>query len=259
LEKLVMKAKSVVLAGMGCVLMFLAGCGRPNVKQPIQTTDSNTPASAPAAVEDLLDRVKWDGTAPAQDSIPDFFEGQPVSSAFPESMVGVWEIVMNEETGSKWGIKFEPDGSIKKIIHSLAGPVKIEEGGVAAEGPDEGTYYIFTVKPCESRYMPDTNTIKVKIVVDYFIMKLPGGELEGIIEDYFEGPVSEDGSTWNVKWWDFGWLKDAAMPDINLIKANPEPLIFVKIDPNNPPVKIDPNNPSVKIDPNNPPEKTPLR
>jgi hypothetical protein len=238
LEKLVMNAKSVVLAGIGCVLMFLAGCGRPNVKQPIQTTDSNTPASAPAAGEAGYapavwgdgGTAVWDGTAPAHDAIPDFFEGAAKGGAFPESMVGVWEAVVYEDTGSKWGINFEPDGSIKKIVHSLAGPVEIADGGVAGNGPDKGTYYIFTVKPCESRYMPDTRTIKVKIIVDYYIMKLPSGEVEGRIEDYFEGPVSEDGKTWNVKWWSFGLIKDAAIPDINVIKADPTPLVFKKVE-----------------------------
>jgi hypothetical protein len=229
-----MNAKSVVLAGIGCVLVFLAGCGRPNVKQSIQTTDSNAPASATAAGAPAVwdgGPVIWDGTAPAHDSMPDFFEGQPVSSAFPESMVGVWESVVTEDAGgSKWGFKFEPDGSIKKIIHSLAGPVKIADGGVGAAGPDESTYYLFAMGPCESRYMPDTRTIKVKIIVDYFIMKIPSGELEGRIDDYFEGPVSEDGKTWNVKWWNFAWLKDAAIPDINVMKADPEPLVFKKVE-----------------------------
>ena len=74
--------------------------------------------------------------------------------------------------------------------------------------------------------------IKVKIIVDYYIMKLPAGDLEGRIEDYFEGPVCEDGKTWSVNLWDFSWLKDAATPDINLVKANPEPLVFTKLDPN---------------------------
>jgi len=172
----------------------------------------------------------WDGTPPSQEALPDFFPDQTQTSAFPESMVGVWEVVVNEYDGSKWGIKFEPDGSILKIIHSLAGPVKLSEGGINAEGPEEGTFYDFVMGPCEARYIPETGMIKVKIIVDYFIFKFPVGELEGRIEDYLEGPVSEDGKTWNVKWWNFGWLKDATPPDINLTKANPEPLVFTKLD-----------------------------
>lgn len=194
--------------------MFLAGCGGQNRK-------TSSPPWDPNAV--------WDGNAPAQDAIPDFFEGAAKGGAFPKSMVGVWEVEQREGT---WGIKFEPDGSIKKIIHFLAGPVKIAEGGVQGKGPDEGTYYIFAMGPCEARYIPKTRMIKVKIIVDYYIMKLPAGDLEGRIEDYFEGPVCEDGKTWSVNLWDFSWLKDAATPDINLVKANPEPLVFTKLDPN---------------------------
>ena len=254
-----MKAKSVFLAGVGCVLVFLAGCEKPNVKQSIQTTDSNTPASAPAtgeagaATAQTTDSnvpasapvavkapVIWDGNASAQDAIPDFFEGAAKGGAFPKSMVGVWEAGVVETTGSKWGIKFEPDGSIKKIIHFLAGPVNIAEGGVQANGPDPGTYYLFAMGPCEARYMPKTRMIKVRIIVDYYIMKLPAGDLEGRTEDYFEGPVSGDGKTWNVKWWDFSWLKDAAIPDINTVRANPEPLDFEKIDLS----KLDVNQPA---------------
>jgi hypothetical protein len=234
LGKLVMKAKSVVLAGIGCLLVFLAGCGRPDVKQSIQTMDSNAPTAGEAATAQTTDSntpaVIWDGTPPKQEAMPDFFEGQPVSSEFPESMVGVWAVVLNEELESKWSIKFEPDGSIKKIMHSVAGPVVIADGGVSGNGPDPCTYYIFSMGPCEARYIPKTRMIKVKIIVDYFMMKLPSGEVEGRLEDYIEGPVSEDGKTWNVKWLNFGLIKDAAIPDINVIKADPQPLVFQKVE-----------------------------
>jgi hypothetical protein len=73
--------------------------------------------------------------------------------------------------------------------------------------------------------------IKVKIILDYYIMKLPGGELEGRAEDYFDGPVSEDGKTWTVKWREYSWLKGATPPDPNVIEANPTELIFSKLDP----------------------------
>jgi hypothetical protein len=171
----------------------------------------------------------WDGTPPSHDALPYFFPAQTQTSAFPESMVGIWEALVNEYDGSKWGIKFEPDGSIKKIIHSVAGPVNVAEGGVNAEGPED-SFYDFVMGPCEARYIPETGMIKVKIIIDYYIMKLPAGELEGRMEDYFEGPVSEDGKTWKANWRSFGWLKDATPPDINDIIANPEPLVFNKLD-----------------------------
>jgi hypothetical protein len=155
---------------------------------------------------------------------------QPQENVFPEVMVGVWEAQVSKY--SKWGIKFEPDGSILKIIHSVIGPVRLEEGGTYEEGPDPGTYAVFVMGPCEANYNPSTRMLKVKIIVDYYKMKLPTGELEGRIEDYFEGPVSEDGKTWKVEWRSYGWLEGADPPDIETIDANPEKLVFTKIDIN---------------------------
>lgn len=176
------------------IILVLSGCGQRNRKMPNQLQ----------------------------------LEGQTREDAFPEVMVGVWEAEVDRY--SKWGIKFEPDGSILKIIHSVAGPVRLTEGGIYEEGPDEGAFCVFVMGPCEANYTPSTRMLKVKIIVDYFQMKLPTGELEGRIEDYFEGPVSEDGKTWKVDWRDYGWLEGADPPDTNVIEANPIPLVFTKID-----------------------------
>jgi hypothetical protein len=88
--------------------------------------------------------------------------------------------------------------------------------------------------PCEARFSPETRVLRMKIIVDYFIFKLPAGEIEGRIEDYFEGFVSEDGNTWGTRWFEFEWIKGLPPPDVNLVMANPEPLIFVKTDPYKP-------------------------
>ena len=207
-------------------MFVFAGCSRQGEKISGQPAASEVePPEPPQAV--------WDGTPPAQEAIPDFFADAPETNSFPESVVGLWETELLVPA-VKWDIKFEPDGSIKKIHHTVAGYVNIEEGGTDANGL-EGSYWAFVMGPCEARYIPDTNTIKVKIVVDYFIIKIPAGEIEGRMEDYFEGPLSEDGSAWNSHWQSFSWVKGKPLPPIDYIKANPEPLIFIKIDPNNPP------------------------
>lgn len=212
--------KSLVLPGCCALLLVFCGCRESNVEQSI----------SPA-----VPRPIWDGTSPAQDAMPDFLgETTPdkqKNTPFPEVMVGVWELSI---PGVEWGIKFEADGSIKKINHTPAGRIDIEKGVTEGSGPGDGSYYIFHIGSCGARYIPETRMVRVKIVVDYFIMKLPSGELEGRIEDYFEGPVSEDGKIWAVKWWNFGWIKTAATPDINEIKANPVPLGFMKFDVNEP-------------------------
>ncbi len=184
----------VVLVGCCVFLLAVAGCGRQNEK---------------ISGQPQLESESWE-------------------SAFPEVMVGVWEVVVNEYSGSKWGIKFEPDGSISKIIHSLAGPVDVVEGGAYAERDD--SYYVFVMGPCEANYEPQTGMLKVEIIVDHYTMKIPAGVLEGRIEDYIEGPVSEDGKTWRAKWVSLGWLEGSDPPPIDILKANPTPLVFTKVD-----------------------------
>jgi hypothetical protein len=198
-----------------CVL-FISGCGASNLKQWEKPWDPNS---------------IWDGSFPEGGAIPDFFEGQPAGGEFPKSMAGIWEGELPEV---KWDIKLEPSGSILRIVHSVAGKVDITQGIVEATNPDDGSFYIFHMGPCESRYDPNTQMVRVKIVVDYFIMKIPVGEIEGRMEDYFEGFVSEDGIRWDTQWYSFKWIKDGTPPHIKWLRAHPTPLIFVKIDPTKP-------------------------
>ena len=154
--------------------------------------------------------------------------GAGANGKFPKVMVGVWEAELTKR--SKWGIKFEADGSIPKVIHSVAGPVTLARGQIYEKGPDEGTYAVFAMGPCETEYIAGTRILKVKIVLDHFKMVLPNGELEGRTEDYFQGPVSADGKTWDVEWRSYAWLEGAEPPDADLIEANPVPLDFTKLD-----------------------------
>jgi len=146
---------------------------------------------------------------------------------FPESLAGVWIADRFE-----WAFKFEPDGSILKLVHMVAGKVDVEEGGVYMEGPDEGTFAMFSIGPCETNYDPETRQLRVKTTLERFHMRLPTGDLEGWEEDYFDGPVSEDGKTWDADWRSYSWLDGAAPLDTDLIDSNPEKLIFSKIDSN---------------------------
>jgi hypothetical protein len=148
--------------------------------------------------------------------------GGTQEAAFPKVMVGVWEA--NISSGGKWGVKFEPDGSIKKIIHASAGLVDVTEGGVS--GGTEANYYIVVMGPCEARYMPETRMLKVKIIVEHFIISTPAGKYEERIEDYFEGPVSEDGKKWIVDWRGCSQLEG----DPNVIEGYPEKLVFSRVD-----------------------------
>jgi len=150
------------------------------------------------------------------------------TAKFPEIMVGVWEADVGRH--SKWGIKFEPDGSIRKIIHSFAGPIDVAEGGVMLEGPEEDTFLLLLLDDCRAKYEPETDTLKVNIFTEHYIMRLPIGELQGHIKDYFSGPVSKDGKTWKVKWRNHMWLDGSEPPPIDIIDANPVELLFTKLD-----------------------------
>jgi len=156
-------------------------------------------------------------------------------SNFPQIMVGAWEADINGVAKSQWGIKFEPDGTIKKIIHPLIGPVNLTEGGAYVEGPDPNTYAVFTMGHCGAEYNKESRILKVKIVLDYYEMQLPTGKLQGKMEDNFWGKISDDNKMWNVKWVSYSWLEGAVLPDINEVNANPDSIVFKKIEIGNKP------------------------
>ena len=142
---------------------------------------------------------------------------------FPDFLVGVWRADHYD-----WAFQFDSNGIVSRLVHVIAGPVKAEEGGVYMEGPDEGTFAYFIIGPSQAEYNPANRQLSVKIVLDEFRMRLPQGDLEGKSEDYFDGPVSEDGKTWTVSLRSYNSLKGGSTPDANLIEANPEKLIFTK-------------------------------
>ena len=156
-----------------------------------------------------------------------FDESIPV---FPENMVGLWQAKTGTGPGQQWLIKFEKDGSIRKIDHLIAGPLVITEGGRSGKGPDEGTGFVFVLGPCLKQFTPETGVLELEINIDYFEMILPQGTLTGRQKDTFIGEVSQDGQTWEVQWRSYGWLDEAQEPDIKDIDANPESLTFKKID-----------------------------
>ena len=149
-----------------------------------------------------------------------------VSKVIPDSIVGVWRT--KEKEINKWGIKIEKDGSISKIDHLMGGHINLSEGGKYVEGPDTGTYCFFAMGPCHANYDLKTKILKVKIVVDQYRFKLPNGELEGNVEDYFEGTISDDGKIWNVNWRSYCWLDGASPPQKDIIDQNPVKLEFEK-------------------------------
>ncbi|MFA5239589.1 MAG: hypothetical protein WC476_07790 [Phycisphaerae bacterium] len=149
-------------------------------------------------------------------------------NAFPESMVGIWEAPVDQTSGNKFGIKFEADGSVLKILYFDDGPVYLGEGESSGAAESEEAYCIFTMNQCDANYMPETGMLTVTLAMEH-MFHVSLGEQEGRMEDYFEGPVSEDGKTWTVSWRHINWLKDAVAPEYNFSDVQ---LIFTKIDNN---------------------------
>jgi len=147
---------------------------------------------------------------------------------FPESMVGTWIAQLGIGDVPDWQITFESDGTISKINHPIFGLMVIQEGGIYYDGPEPGTFMIATMGPVESEYDPRSGTIKVKVVINDYEMKLPQGSLQGHMYDTFIGPVTKDGKTWETEARNYGWLEGAKEPDIDYIDKNPEKKIFIK-------------------------------
>lgn len=179
------------------------------------------------------------GLVGCQNSDKDSTTGANGSSQFPEYLVGIWE---SQTPGYNWAFKFERDGSISKIIHIVAKEVDLNEGGVFWTGPDPGTYALFVMGPCEAKYNKRSRELKVKIVLDNFQMVFPQGELEGYSHDYFKGPVSADGKTWEAGWLSYSQLKGSDPPDPNVI--SPEPVTFRKIAGDKFNIRNEPNQPN---------------
>ena len=151
---------------------------------------------------------------------------EKTDTKFPDFLVGVWQA-----DAFNWAFKFEPDGKISKLTHTLGAPINVDEGSYYEEGR-ENSRFMYVLGPCNASYDPKTRILKVSIVMDYFLMDMPpAGTLEGSQKDLFEGPVSAKDLTWLVKWRSYSTIEGASPPDVNEIDANPQTLVFRKIDP----------------------------
>lgn len=152
------------------------------------------------------------------------------SGQFPGFLVGWWKA---DRFG--WAFKFERDGSIAYVTHIIWDlTIDVEEGGRFLEGlyedTDVDTYAVFALGLCEAEYDSATRNLKVKAILDHYEIKTPVGSLEGRSDDFFEGPVSEDGKTWTVDWRSYSYMDGATLPDIDFINEHPERLVFTKVD-----------------------------
>ena len=124
---------------------------------------------------------------------------------FPEFLVGRWKA-----NRDNWEIEFDSDGEVTSMVHYMwAVPIDTADGAYYTDGPDEGTYALFMLGPCEADYKSATRELSVKIIMEKYEIMMPGGMLEGWLRDFFDGPVSEDGKVWTASWRHMEWLEGA--------------------------------------------------
>jgi len=166
-----------------------------------------------------------------QESIEKEKQGQIIvkpAGKFPQFLAGTWKADKNN-----WQITFGKDGDILSVVHVIwAEKIDLEQGQgyYYIDGPDEGTFAYFLIGPCDGSYDSAARKLKMKIIMNEYEIRLPAGSLRGRGEDYFEGKISKDGTKWYADWRSYGYLEDAAPPDVNYINEHPEKLVFSKID-----------------------------
>lgn len=142
---------------------------------------------------------------------------------FPEVMAGRWE---GGTAKSRWAFEFQPDGSILKMNHAMAGEVDLSEGGAHIEGGSGPVSTEFLLGPCQAKYDPDTREVSIEVIVDYYKIQSLGTALEGSQTDLFRGPVSEDGKRWNAEWLSYLEIKGK---ELRRDKVKPRQLVFTKV------------------------------
>ena len=140
---------------------------------------------------------------------------------FPEFLVGTWKA-----DKFKFEITFGPNGNVSSLRHPFGMLIDMEDAAFYEEG-DDGLYAYYFMAPCKVRYNPKNRQLNVDITMEHFHMVLPNGVLEGKALDFYKGPVSPDGKTWDVQWVSTGDIIDAPpKPDPN--DVTPVPFKFIK-------------------------------
>jgi hypothetical protein len=158
-----------------------------------------------------------------------------VKGPLPDFVAGVWKegrpdvnLPANICVGGRgcWDFTLEPDGSISQMRHNLVTvPINVKEGGVL-EDFKQGVFTINVLGPCGASYETASRKLKVKVVIDYFRMEVPGDALEGSTDDVIVGTISDDGKVWNAEWWSYGQIEGADKMDPN--EVEPVSLTFYK-------------------------------
>lgn len=115
---------------------------------------------------------------------------------FPEFLVGRWV------QGGGWELNFEPNGVLSSIRHNL-GTVEMKPYYIARAPVVGNKEAVFKPGGWFVNYTPSTRILTVQITVEDFNFPMGEGTLAGNSADIFTGPVSNDGTIWQVTWTHF--------------------------------------------------------
>jgi hypothetical protein len=136
-----------------------------------------------------------------------------IKQQFPSYLVGMWK--GEDKDTSLWEFTFEQDGKISKLTNFLGLQVNVSEGQADRKIPELNIDQACTLGPVEVNYEPDSRTLSVKVVTDYYMFYVAEQMIEGSSVDTFTGPISEDGSTWDAEWRSFSGTSNGPPIDFN--------------------------------------------
>ncbi|MHC5184999.1 MAG: hypothetical protein ACYSPI_12105 [Planctomycetota bacterium] len=153
--------------------VILAGCGHQRTKQD----------PAPADPNQLVLPVEIVG-----------------GGEFPSFLTGDWK----EDGVKNRKFEFSSDGNLQTMWFWLSqAPIK---HNATVEMPlREGGKGRFKSGQWHAQYNPFTRQLEIEIVIESFSLEIPNPpeKLEGSVREYYFGPISEDGTRWDVDYTGF--------------------------------------------------------
>ena len=115
---------------------------------------------------------------------------------FPDFFAGKWA------GPDSWGFDFEPNGILSSIKHTLGG-VEMKPYYIARIPVRGNKEAVFKPGGWFVNYTPSTRLLTVQITIEDFNFPMGEDSLTGNSVDIFTGPVSKDGTIWQVTWTSF--------------------------------------------------------
>jgi hypothetical protein len=142
---------------------------------------------------------------------------------FPSNLAGTWN-----DGKRGWEFVIEPDGTISSgVIENGSLRVFPNKQKVVTLSTEKGTG-VYELGPWTVQYSPAARELSVGAVVEHYKLDMGAFSLEGSSTDWFTGPVSDDGRTWEAQWFSF--------PKAVAKAEGQEDLVFEQ-DPNENPVE----------------------